>query len=126
MKKYTLAEWAAIEGGHEIEPTEPELSFIQSLYEDGLVEKKSKDDEEDKDPILPAKVKNYRFLVSNDRLPFIAKFLHAAKDGKTVIANFVQAYLPIIIMVDDIVRAGPTYVHQLKILHKRAKRDLKK
>lgn len=125
--RYTAREWAIIEGGHELEPAKKELSFIQGLYEEGLVEKKSdKKDDDEKETVIPTKVKNYRFIVSNDRLPFIAKFLNSAKEGKTVIANFVQAYLPIIEMVDDIVRAGPTYVHQLKILHNRAKRDLKK
>lgn len=77
------------------------------------------------DVVATQDVQNYRFLVQVTKLPFIAKFLENAKGGKTVIANFVQAYLPIIIMVDDIVKAGPAYIEQLKQLHKRAKRARK-
>lgn len=126
--RYTASEWAIIEGGHELEPAEKELSFIQGLYEEGLVEKKSskKDDEEPKKDKVQAEVLNYRFLVSPSKLPFVAKFLSSATQKKTIIANFVEAYLPIIEMIDDIVRAGPTYVQQLKVLHNRAKRSLKK
>ena len=68
-------------------------------------------------------VKNYRFLVGAERLPFIAKFLESGLAGKTIVANFVKSYLPILIMVDDIVKAGPAHIEQLKQLHRRAKRD---
>jgi len=34
----------------------------------------------------------------------------------------VQAYLPAIEMIDDLVQAGPAYVQQLRALHKRAKK----
>jgi|TARA_B110000503_G_C7077948_1_gene383797 hypothetical protein len=78
------------------------------------------------DNITQADVVNYRFLVPVERLPFVAKFLSTAQQGRAVIAQFVQAYLPIIIMIDDIVQAGPAYIAQLKQLHNRAKRDLKK
>ena len=128
--RYTASEWAIIEGGHELEPVKKEYSFIQGLYEEGLVEKKSSkkdaDEKEAKDDKVQAEVLNYRFLVSPSKLPFIAKFLSNATQKKTIIANFVEAYLPIIKMVDDIVRAGPTYVEQLKVLHNRAKRSLNK
>lgn len=70
-------------------------------------------------------VKNYRFLVPVNYLPYVAKFLENARARRTVVAQFVQAYLPIIIMLDDIVKAGPAFVAQLKELHKRAKRSLK-
>jgi hypothetical protein len=78
------------------------------------------------DNITQANVINYRFLVPVDRLPYIAKFLSTAKQGRAVVAQFIQAYLPIIVMIDDIVQAGPAYVAQLKQLHNRAKRDIKK
>ena len=78
------------------------------------------------DNVTQADVANYRFLVPINRLPFIAKFIQNAAAGRTVVANFMQAYAPIVLMIDDIVRAGPAYVQQLKILHNRAKRDLKK
>lgn len=75
------------------------------------------------DSVSTADVQNYRFLVSASRLPYIAKFLENALAGKTIVANFVQAYLPVLIMIDDIVKAGPAYVAQLKQLHNRAKRE---
>ena len=77
------------------------------------------------DDVKQTDVINYRFLVDVTRLPYIAKFLQSATAGRAVVANFVQAYLPIIVMVDDIVRAGPAYVQQLKVLHKRAKNSRK-
>jgi hypothetical protein len=78
------------------------------------------------DNISIADISNYRFLVSINKLPFIAKFLESALEGKTVVANYVTSYIPILIMVDDIVRAGPAYIEQLKQVHNRAKRALKK
>jgi hypothetical protein len=69
-------------------------------------------------------LRNYRFLVPANSIPFIGKFLQSARTGRTIMANFTQSYLPIIIMIDDIVRAGPSYIEQLKQVHKRAKRDL--
>jgi hypothetical protein len=71
-------------------------------------------------------LKNYRFLVPTNQLPFVGKFLQSARSGRSILANFTQAYLPIIIIVDDIVRAGPAYIEQLKQVHNRAKRDLKR
>lgn len=69
-------------------------------------------------------LRNYRFLVPSNTLPFLGKFLQSARAGRTIMANFTQSYLPIIIMIDDIVRAGPSYIEQLKNVHRRAKRDL--
>lgn len=82
------------------------------------------------DPSVPDAVQqedviNYRFLVPITKLPYVAKFLENAKAGKSVVANFMQAYAPIIIMIDDIVKAGPSYVNQLKQLHNRAKNETK-
>lgn len=73
-----------------------------------------------------ADIRNYRFLVPSNSLPFVAKFLQSARLGKTVLANFTQSYVPIILMIDDIVRAGPAHIEQLKQVHYRAKRSLKK
>jgi hypothetical protein len=71
-------------------------------------------------------LRNYRFLVPVNSIPFVGKFLQNARAGRTIMANFTQSYLPIIIMIDDIVRAGPSYIEQLKQVHNRAKRDLNK
>ena len=77
------------------------------------------------DDVTISDVVNYRLLVSVNRLPYIAKFLENAKAGRSVVAQFVQAYVPLIIMLDDIVKAGPAYINQLKILHNRAKNSRK-
>lgn len=69
---------------------------------------------------------NYRFLVPTNQIPFVGKFLQSARSGRSILANFTQAYLPMILMIDDIVRAGPSYIEQLKQVHNRAKRDLKR
>lgn len=68
-------------------------------------------------------LRNYRFLVPANAIPFVGKFLQSARSGRSILANFTQSYLPIIIMIDDIVQAGPAYIEQLKQVHNRAKRD---
>lgn len=78
------------------------------------------------DSVTQTDVINYRLLVNVSRLPYIAKFIENARAGRAVVAQFVQAYAPLIIMLDDIVKAGPTYINQLKILHERAKKARKK
>ena len=65
----------------------------------------------------------YRYLVGDRNLALTKKFLEQAKDGKAARANMVQAYLPAIKMIDDIVKAGPGAVQQLRAVHKRAKRS---
>jgi hypothetical protein len=77
------------------------------------------------DSVTQTDVINYRLLVNVSRLPYIAKFIENARAGRAVVAQFVQAYAPLIIMLDDIVKAGPTYINQLKILHERAKKARK-
>lgn len=66
-------------------------------------------------------VRYYKLLMPANRLPYVAKFLESAKAGKTIVGTFVKAYLPLLIMLDDIIKAGPAYVEQLKQLHNRAK-----
>ena len=64
----------------------------------------------------------YRYLVGDRNLALTKKFLEQAKDGKAASANMVQAYLPAIEMLDDIVKAGPAFIQNLRALHKRAKK----
>lgn len=79
------------------------------------------------DTAIPTEdLRNYRFLVPANMIPFVGKFLQSARSGRSILANFTQSYLPIIIMIDDIVQAGPAYIEQLKQVHNRAKRDLRK
>lgn len=63
----------------------------------------------------------YKYLVGSKNLALTKLFLAMAKDGKAASANMVQAYLPAIEMIDDIVQGGPAYVQQLRSLQKRAK-----
>ena len=65
----------------------------------------------------------YRYLVGNDKLMLTRKFLELARDGRGIPSPMVEAYLPIIELVDDLVKAGPAYIQQLRALHKRAKKD---
>lgn len=64
----------------------------------------------------------YRYLVGDRNLALTKKFLDQAKNGKAASANMVQAYLPAIQMIDDIVQGGPAYVQQLRSLQKRSKK----
>ena len=70
----------------------------------------------------PGDLALYRYLVGDKNLALTKKFLEQAKDGKAASALMVQAYLPAIEMIDDIVAAGPAYVQQLRAVHKRAKK----
>jgi hypothetical protein len=64
----------------------------------------------------------YRMLVGTKNMAMAKKFLELAKDGKPIPQQFVQSYLPIIELVDDIVKAGPGYVQLLRQLQIRAKK----
>ena len=67
----------------------------------------------------------YRYIVGPRNLVGTKKFLDMAKQGKSVPSPFVQAYLPAIQMLDDIVKAGPGYITMLRALQKRAKMNPK-
>jgi len=69
----------------------------------------------------PGDLALYRYLVGDRNLALTKKFLDQAKDGKAVSAAMLQAYLPAIEMIDDIVQGGPAFVQQLRSLQKRAK-----
>lgn len=68
---------------------------------------------------------NYKFLVGAKNIMLAQKVVTLASRGVSVPSNFITAYLPIIKMVHDIVRAGPTFIQQLRVLHKRAQKTLK-
>lgn len=67
----------------------------------------------------------YRYFVGTENLQLTKKFLELAKQGKPVPGAMVQAYLPAIKMLDDIVKAGPSFVSSVRNTHKRAKKYLK-
>ena len=64
----------------------------------------------------------YRFLVGARNLVGTKKFLELARSGNSIPSTFVKQYLPAIVLIDDIVKAGPGYVQMLRSLQKRAKR----
>ena len=67
----------------------------------------------------------YRLLVGSGKLMQAKRFLDVAQAGQSIPSTFVHGYMPIIKMVDDIVAAGPTYVQNLRVLHKRAQKQRK-
>lgn len=71
----------------------------------------------------PANMALYRYLVGDKNLVMTKKFIEHAKDGKATSASMNNAYLPAIEMLDDIVQAGPSFIQNLRALHKRAKKS---
>jgi hypothetical protein len=65
----------------------------------------------------------YRYLVGSKNLALTKRFLQQASNGQGASSGMVNAYLPAIEMLDDIVQAGPAYVNNLRALHKRAKKN---
>ena len=68
----------------------------------------------------------YRYLVGTKNLMMAKKFLELAKDGKSIPQQFVQAYLPAVVTIDNIVKGGPAFISMLRALEKRAKQQHKK
>ena len=64
----------------------------------------------------------YRYLVGLDNVMLAKKFIEYASNGQAIPSNFVKAYLPIIQMIDDIVKDGPTSINLLRSIHKRAQK----
>jgi len=75
------------------------------------------------DPVTSREMSLYRYLIGTDKLSLAKRFLELAHEGKTIPGAYVEAYLPVIKMIDDIVDAGPGYVQNLKALHNRAKKN---
>ena len=63
----------------------------------------------------------YRYLVGGSNIVALKRFIDLALSGKSIPGSVVSAYLPAIKLVDDIVKAGPSYVQVLKALQSRAK-----
>jgi len=64
----------------------------------------------------------YRYLVGAGNLALTKKFLEQAKNNKAASASMIQAYMPAIKAIDDIVQGGPAFVQQLRALQQRAKK----
>ena len=67
----------------------------------------------------------YLRLVGSKNLLLTKKFLELAKDGKSIPANILQAYIPAIIILDNIAKGGAGYVQALRALENRAKNSRK-
>ena len=67
----------------------------------------------------------YRYLVGGSNLVATKRFIDLALAGKSIPSSVVQAYLPAIKLIDDIVKAGPSHVSVLKALQKRAQKSRK-
>jgi len=66
----------------------------------------------------------YRLIAKPQNLILIKAFLEHVKEGKPIPSNQVKAYAPVAKMMDDIVRAGPSYINMLRSIHNRAKKTL--
>ena len=66
----------------------------------------------------------YRLLAKPQNLILIKAFLEHVRDGRPIPSNMVRAYAPVAKVMDDIVRAGPSYINLLKSIHNRAKKTL--
>ena len=108
------------------------MDFIKNMYEDGLVEKKL--DEDAWADIRGRRIERlsrernialYGYLVGIENAWRAKKAIELALDNKAIPSNYAKGYVPIMEMIDDIVAAGPAHIQTLKMLHKRAKRDLK-
>lgn len=67
----------------------------------------------------------YRYLVGTENIMLVKGFLQLAAEGKPIPSQMVKAYLPAIKALDDIVRAGPSYISMLRSIQNRAKKTLK-
>ena len=67
----------------------------------------------------------YRYLVGGSNIVATKRFIDLALAGKSIPSSVVQAYLPAIKLIDDIVKAGPSHVSVLKALQKRAQKSRK-
>jgi hypothetical protein len=66
---------------------------------------------------------NYRFLVGTKNIGMVKRFLDFVRRGDSIPRDVLKSYLPIIQMVDNIVKGGPAFIQQLKLLEKRAKKN---
>jgi hypothetical protein len=106
------------------------ISYLESLAADKALEVGGVPDNEPTvsvPDIVPSgrDLQMYRYFVGTQNLQLTKKFLELAKQGKPIPAPMVQAYLPAIKMLDDIVKAGPSFVSSVRNTHNRAKKYLK-
>jgi hypothetical protein len=67
----------------------------------------------------------YRYLVGAKNIVQVKRFVDLALSNKSIPSTVVQAYLPAIKMMHDIVSGGPAYVSMFRALAERAKKSKK-
>lgn len=90
-----------------------------------LSEKTTKDESNDeKYKFDPRGLTALRLLVGNKNMNLARRAIELAKQNKSVPAMYIQAFIPVIDILDDIMRSGMANVQLLKNIDKRAKRQL--
>lgn len=106
------------------------MKFIKELYEDGLVEQHLDEDamsrirgRRNKRLKNERSVALYGYLVGIENARRATMFVEMTEDGKSISKDFVNAYQPIVEMIDDIIiDGGAQGIVLLKQLHKRLKK----
>ena len=75
--------------------------------------------------VTGADMAGYLRLVAAKNLMQTKRFLELAKDGKSIPASILKGYLPAIIILDNIAKAGTGYVQALRALENRAQNSRK-
>ena len=106
------------------------IEYLEKLASDRNLETGRVDDREPTVSIPDISVQGrdlslYRYLVGGKNLVAVKRFIDSALSGKSIPSSIVQAYLPAIQLIDDIVKAGPSFVSVLKALQSRAQKNRK-
>ena len=105
------------------------MDFIKNMYEEGLVEKQMSEDawadiraRRLERASADRNIALYGYLVGIENAMKAKRVAEMANDGKAIPASFIEAYLPIIDMIDDFIAAGPAGITRLKQAHKSVKK----
>ena len=106
------------------------IQYLEELSAEGDLEVYKVNDPEPKVSIpdiavTGADMAGYLRLVGSRNLMLTKKFLELAKNGKSVHANVLQAYMPAIIILDNIAKGGTGFVNALRALENRAQNSRK-
>lgn len=104
------------------------IDDLERLVADKNLETGRVDDSEPKISIPDINVQGkelalYRYLVGSKNIVQVKRFVDLALSNKSIPSTVVQAYLPAIKMLHDIVSGGPSYVSMLRALAERAKKN---
>jgi len=108
-----------------------DMDFIKQMYEEGLVDTQLDEgawdriqDRTNKKLSREKRIALYGYIVGIDRAAKVIKAIEYAEEGKGIPPYFVQAYWPIIEMVEDFIEAGPGAVARLKAVHRSIKKKV--